>query len=361
MKYWLWLMILGCSCVNLEMPEGDIVPPTVVEILPTGSNVLPNTSIWVFFNEAVVFSSEDSNLIVLAPAEEADEAFCKDFNSPPLSNSRLEKTISSQVQFIAQQNVVVLEPLQALEGGRSYRVVVSAAVTDMAGNPLVDKIQFDDHQRATGLQTHFVHEFKTVGTSKDSSEPEEPDEPEEPEAEEPEEPEEHNPIEVGSVVITEVMANPEGTESAGEYVEIVNIGSVSLEMEGWQFVDSSSAGNDDFLTSCQDGQEAILPPQGVALLVGRDFSAFDGIKSGTLILCSQRRTITSRGLKNSAGEVLVLKDPGGQEICRYGGWLDLSSNEGCSAQRLDWSKPDSAENWSIFEDNECQTPGWMVD
>jgi hypothetical protein len=44
-------------------------------------------------------------------------------------------------------------------------------------------------------------------------------------------------------------------------------------------------------------------------------------------------------------------------VCRYGGWLDLSSDEGCSATRLDLAAPDSPDNWEIGVS--CRTPGWV--
>jgi hypothetical protein len=79
---------------------------------------------------------------------------------------------------------------------------------------------------------------------------------------------------------------------------------------------------------------------------------------GTLLVCSERATLTPRGLKNSGGEVLVLRDANAREVTRYGGWVDMSASEGCAATRLDLDAPDTPDNWAIPEGERCRSPGW---
>ena len=102
----------------------------------------------------------------------------------------------------------------------------------------------------------------------------------------------------------------------------------------------------------------MLSPGKAALLVGESFIPPSDLIPNTVVICTDRSTLTPRGLKNSGGEVLVLKDPNGTELARYGGWIDFSSREGCSATRLSLTAPDSEENWSIPLEEPCRSPGW---
>ena len=55
----------------------------------------------------------------------------------------------------------------------------------------------------------------------------------------------------------------------------------------------------------------------------------------------------------------MLKDPEGTEIARYGGFVDFSSQEGCSAIRLDPAAADGPDNWAVPDSEPCRSPGWV--
>lgn len=328
--------VLICSCLGMEPPDGDIIPPTVMEFRPEGDQVPLDARISVLFTEPVDPQAGPDGLVMVAMAELVDNEFLTDLDRPPLSSRRAEIPIKCSASTDAGGSRVILEPLDPLQSDRAYLVVVSAAVTDLAGNPLVAGLYFDERGRAQGRHTHILHEFKTVYV------PPDPD---------------PDPDPVSGLLFTEILANPEGTESAGEYAEIMNAGSESVDLSGLYIDDNGTEG--DLLGPCSEGDPTTLAPGKVALLVGESFFAPSDMLPGTVVVCTDRSTLTPRGLKNSGGEVLVLKDSGGSELARYGGWVDFSSREGCSATRLSLSAPDGADNWAIPEVEPCKSPGWF--
>jgi len=329
--------ILLCSCLGMEPPDGDIVPPTVMEFRPEGNRVPLDTRISVLFTEPVDPNAGPEGLVMVAMAELVDNEFLTDLDRPPLSSRRAEIPIECNTKTDAGGSRVILEPYEPLQSSRAYLVVVSAAVTDLAGNPLVADLHYDERGRAQGRHTHILHEFTTIFVPDPDPDP--------------------DPDPVSGLLFTEILANPEGTESAGEYVEIMNAGSDTVDLSGLHIDDNGSEG--DLLGPCAEGESTKLAPGEVALLVGESFVAPTDLLPGTPVVCTDRSTVTPRGLKNSGGEVLVLKDSAGSELARYGGWIDFSSREGCSATRLSLTAPDGADNWSILQEDPCRSPGWF--
>ncbi len=327
---------LSCSCLGMQPPEGDIVPPTVMEFRPQGDRVPLETQVSVLFSEPVAPDTGLDGLVVVAMAELVDQEFLTDLDRPPLSSRRAEIPLECTPGTDAGGSRVLLQPSDRLQPSRAYLVVVSAAVCDLAGNPLVVDLYFDERGRALGRHTHVLHQFTTVSLP-------DPD---------------PVPDPVSGLLFTEILANPEGTESAGEYAEVLNAGGESVDLSGLRIDDTGGAGEGDPLGPCAEGESTTLPPGKAALLVGESFVPPSDLEPNTVMLCTDRSTLTPRGLKNSGGEVLVLKDSTGAELTRYGGWVDFSSREGCSAARLSLTAPDSADNWAIPREEPCRSPGW---
>jgi hypothetical protein len=153
------------------------------------------------------------------------------------------------------------------------------------------------------------------------------------------------------LVITEVLANPAGSETTQELVEIYNAGSEAIGLGGIQIADKT--GSDTL-------PEAILPAGGYAVIVGDKFDPTDGKDppprdSALLIHVSGR--IGSDGLSN-AGETVRLLTASGCVISQYGGWIDVNASawSGKSVKRVSVDACDGPTAWSNTPS--APTPGW---
>jgi hypothetical protein len=162
------------------------------------------------------------------------------------------------------------------------------------------------------------------------------------------------PPETPPLVITEVLANPAGPEPGQEFVELRNVGTAELSLEGLRVEDAKGA---DVLPA------AVLIPGGYALVVPSTFDPQSPRdvppRSGTLMVPIDAR-IGSDGLSNG-GEVVRLRMPGtGTEpiVSMYGGWVDVSAANaaGKSAHRLVDSACDHPTAWT--RPPRPPTPGW---
>ena len=319
-------LLLLTSCLDLQPHEADLIPPSVVEFLPQGEDVNVDARMTVLFSEIVAIRPGDDSLVVVLPADQLDGEFLDDLNKPPLSSKHTKLTVACRIHSDLDGMRIELEPDQALEEGQKYQLVVSAAVSDLSGNSLVDELRYDENGRLTGTRTHVLHSFSTSA---------------------------------GGVLFSEVLANPEGPENEGEYIEIFNSGPLPIDLTDWRLDDTGGAGQGDLLGACPSGEVAVVGAGAAALLVGQAFVRPDDLAPETLLICSDQASLTPRGLRNTGDEVLVLKDEDGAEIDRYGGWLDMSNRAGCAATRLSLSEPDSQSNWAIPEGEPCRTPGWI--
>jgi hypothetical protein len=111
------------------------------------------------------------------------------------------------------------------------------------------------------------------------------------------------------LVINEVLANPLGPEPAQEWVEIVNDGSLAVNLSGWTFEDIGGA---------SVLPDTMLAPGGYALLVREDFVEDDGLDivpsaEATIVRLAQ---LGKNGLSNT-GEPLSLRTPDGEVASRF--------------------------------------------
>ena len=153
------------------------------------------------------------------------------------------------------------------------------------------------------------------------------------------------------LAITEVLANPAGSENTQEFVEIYNAGSDGEAFGGLLLADK--AGSDAL-------PEALLPAGAYAVVVSESYDAADGKdpspRDGTLVVRVQGR-LAGDGLAN-AGEPVRLLASGGSVISEYGGWVDVSATAwaGKSVKRASPEACDSPDAWS--KTPSPPTPGW---
>jgi len=94
----------------------------------------------------------------------------------------------------------------------------------------------------------------------------------------------------GSVVISEVFPNPEGSDNDGEFIELKNIGSNPVDLLGWQLGDSSSS---RYSISSEDFSSTVM-------------------KAGSFLAIF--REISGIALNNSGGDKAVLYYPDEKEV-----------------------------------------------
>jgi hypothetical protein len=158
------------------------------------------------------------------------------------------------------------------------------------------------------------------------------------------------PPKLPALAITEVLANPAGSETTQEFVEIYNRGNDTLDLGGLLLADKTGS---DVLpqASLAAGAYAVIVPEGYAA-DGKDPAPQDG----TVVVRVTGR-LGSDGLSN-AGEVVRLLTAEGDVISQYGGWVDVSATawSGKSVKRLRPDACDAADAWS--KSPSAPTPGW---
>ncbi len=154
-----------------------------------------------------------------------------------------------------------------------------------------------------------------------------------------------------AVAITEVLANPAGSEITQEFVELRNYGAASVSLDGWALED---AGGADRLTG-------VLSAGATALVVASSYNPGDGHdpppRAGTLLIRVSGR-IGRDGLGNS-GEAVHLKTPAGALVSSYGGWVNVNAAawNGRSVHRV--PRDDACDHPSAWTQlPSAPTPGW---
>jgi hypothetical protein len=115
---------------------------------------------------------------------------------------------------------------------------------------------------------------------------------------------------LAALSISEVRANPLGSEPAQEYVELWNFGARPLPVQGFSISDAPDEPGTRIVP------DAILPPGARALLVSDAFdstSDTDVRPAPGAILLRVGPTVTRAGLANS-GEALFLRDREGRRL-----------------------------------------------
>jgi hypothetical protein len=161
----------------------------------------------------------------------------------------------------------------------------------------------------------------------------------------------HLPPKVPRLVITEVLANPAGSEYTQEFVELQNLEAAPVSLAGMLIEDKTGS---DVLP------DVPVPAGGFALVVAAAFVADDGKdpvpRDGTVIVPVSGR-IGADGLSND-GEPVRLVSQDGAVVSQYGGWVDVSATawNGMSVRRVSVDACDQPSAWTSTP--EVPTPGW---
>jgi hypothetical protein len=153
------------------------------------------------------------------------------------------------------------------------------------------------------------------------------------------------------LVITEVLPNPRGPETTQEFVELRNLGTAPIVLDGISIED---AGGADPLPPATLGAGAF------AVVVAAAYDAADGRdpapRAGSMLLRVAGR-IGRDGI-GSTGEAVRLRGRGGEVLSRYGGWVDAAPTafSGHSVQRQPQEACDGPAAWNPRP--QTPTPGW---
>ncbi|KFE72220.1 carboxypeptidase regulatory-like domain-containing protein [Hyalangium minutum] len=137
----------------------------------------------------------------------------------------------------------------------------------------------------------------------------------------------------GRVILNELLANEPGSATAGEFVELVNVGSTEMDLSGWVLWDATAARH-TFASG------TVLAP-GKALVV---FGASSGIPSGV----SNAVGATTGGLSlGNTGDTVTVKNAAGIVIDTFTYSSALAAADGVSMNR----SPDAAVGGSFVLHN----------
>ena len=161
----------------------------------------------------------------------------------------------------------------------------------------------------------------------------------------------HLPPQTPRLVITEVLANPAGSEYTQEFVELKNLEADAVSLADMQIEDKTGS---DVLP------DVTVPAGGFALIVAANFVLDDGKdpvpRDGTVIVPVSGR-IGADGLSND-GEPVRLVSQDGTVVSQYGGWVNVSASawNGMSVERVSVDACDQASAWTNAP--VLPTPGW---
>jgi hypothetical protein len=156
---------------------------------------------------------------------------------------------------------------------------------------------------------------------------------------------------IPTLALVELLPNPAGAEATQEWVEIMNFGTMTVELGGLILADK--AGSDVLPpASLPAGGRALIVPEGYDPADPKDVPPREGA-----ILVRVSGKLGGDGLSN-AGESVSLTHPKGHLISQYGGYFSVSST-GWSGKSLVRKSPEHCDNkaaWSALP--ESPTPGW---
>jgi hypothetical protein len=115
---------------------------------------------------------------------------------------------------------------------------------------------------------------------------------------------------LATISISEIRADPRGSEPRQEYVEVINFGPVPVDLQGFSLSDRADAMGDVL------ARPFLLPPGARALIVSEGFDPEDDADDGPapgVPLVRVDGSLASGGLANG-GEPLFLRDAAGRRI-----------------------------------------------
>ncbi|MDZ7374789.1 MAG: lamin tail domain-containing protein [candidate division KSB1 bacterium] len=146
------------------------------------------------------------------------------------------------------------------------------------------------------------------------------------------------------VVLNEVMFDPLGNEATDEFVELVNVGSDTVDLHGWKLGDQDEQ---DALIDAGHGLRA-APGQFILVL---DPNYFEGsrvydsvIPPSALVVTIDDASFGRSGFSNTSPETVLLISANGDTVSRYR--YSLDNAPGHSDEKIDPTAGDGPENWA---------------
>lgn len=301
----LLLAALAAAC-------GPEEPPPLTRVLsasPEGTGISPVLAeAEVRFTSPVDAASvERGGRLVLVPAaalRAALEAVESDEGGDGLG-----ERVAASVSLDDGGRRAVLRPAVALRAHAPYALVLSSRTRDAGGRPVLDP---------EGRQRPFVSSFETGAAPGPPPRP----------------------------VLTEVRADAETPEAAGEYVEIANLGEGRLDLFGWRLAKRTASGA---LSSClfAPREEDLVAPGALALATGGAYDGRYALPAGTPVVACGASALLG-GIANDRPPEILLVDPAGEVASSFGvgGGAPRCA---AAAVRVDPEGPDAPANLACAE------------
>jgi len=146
------------------------------------------------------------------------------------------------------------------------------------------------------------------------------------------------------LVISEIMVNPSGTETAREFIELFNVGTNSVNLGEYVVGDTNET---DAIVAVSSG--LILKPGRFALILDPGyFSAnepYHDIPAEALVVTIGDAAFGRGGLINSRANTVVLRSSGGCE--QRVSYLPEAVFPALSLEKIDVRGPDTPDNWAV--------------
>ncbi len=147
-----------------------------------------------------------------------------------------------------------------------------------------------------------------------------------------------------SIILTEIMFNPAGSEHYDEFVEIFNISETdSVYLAGWSIGDGS--GFDEIIDA---GSGLTLAPGQIGLILDSGYfdhsTSYDSLIPGqAIVLTIDGATFGQRGWSNSTETTVLLRDNANQVVNQYS--YMPGNRPGYSVEKIDLYGNNSPLNW----------------
>ncbi len=151
------------------------------------------------------------------------------------------------------------------------------------------------------------------------------------------------------IVITEIMANAD-TESTGEYVELYNNGSTTVDLYGWVIYDGDAV---DTIMGFSSAYDTELDPGEYALILDADYASEYSIPSDALLLVTDDSTIGS-GL--AVNDEVYLYETGASALVSTYTFPEDPGN-GISREMITIGDGDVETNWQDSTCSAGHSPG----
>ncbi|MCB2199862.1 lamin tail domain-containing protein [bacterium] len=153
------------------------------------------------------------------------------------------------------------------------------------------------------------------------------------------------------IIITEIMYNPSGPESANEYIELYNTGPERMPLNGYTISDGT--GTDELVRYNGDGSTFYLDAEDYAVILDPDYWDQDSLWYDevmpwyTLLLTVEDAALGSGGLGNSNSETITLRNP--SQLVESSRTYQPGAPGGSSEERIDLAGGEGDGNWAFSE------------